>query len=80
MSDSDYKDLYDMWQRKAMHAGFSIQEFRCHYAKYVSADNKCALQCAIGAKLAYKSLLTEKKSAEDEMVYLKHQMESISWL
>ena len=76
MSDADYKDLYDMWQRKAMSAGFTCNEFRCHYRKYVTPENTCALTSALGAKMAYRSLVANKKI---EINAISKEMENIQW-
>ena len=77
MSDTDYKDLYDMWQRKAMSAGFTRNEFRCHYRKYVTPENMCALTSALGAKMAYRSLVANKKI---ELNSINKEMENIQWI
>ena len=76
MSDADYKDLYNMWQRKAMSSGFTRNEFRCHYRKYVNPENTCALTSALGAKLAYRSLVANK---EMELNTVQKEMENMSW-
>lgn len=76
MSDHDYEDLYDMWRQKAIDAGFPLNHFRIHFNRFVGPDNMCSFTKAIGAKLAFKSLISQRN---DEIQLVQKEMENIQW-
>ena len=66
MTDINLMDIYDTWRRKAIDEGFKLNNFREHYNRYVYAGEKDLMTCAVGAKLAYLSLIKERR--EDEQI------------
>ena len=77
MMRSEYEDLYDAWRRRALSEGFSLNEFREHFGRYVEVGNVCALTKALGAKLAYMSLCRQR---QEECALVQKEMESVLWL
>lgn len=76
MSDSKYIDIYNEWRRKATNNGFTLNEFRCAYNRLVESRETCAMTKAIGAKMAYRSLVRNK---EAELKLVQREMENIRW-
>lgn len=77
MSNSHYQDIYNKWKSKATKEGFTLNQFRSHYGKYVEADNKCLMTKAIGARFAYKSLVENRNI---EFKIMKKENENIRWI
>ena len=76
MSDSKYTDIYNEWRRKATNNGFTLNEFRCAYNRLVEPRETCAMTKAIGAKMAYRSLVRNK---EAELKLVQREMENMRW-
>lgn len=76
MSDSKYIDIYNEWRRKATSNGFTLNEFRCAYNRLVESRETCMMTKAIGAKMAYRSLVRNK---EAELKLVQREMENMRW-
>jgi len=76
MSDSKYNDIYNDWRRKATNNGFTLNEFRSAFNRLVEPGDKCAMTKAIGAKMAYRSLVRNK---EAELKLVQREMENMRW-
>lgn len=77
MSDDKYHEIFEMWRDKTLSAGFTITDFRMKYNFFVTRDNVCNLTRAIGAKMAYKSLV---KQRHEELKLVQREMENIRWV
>ena len=77
MSDSQYKDLYDSWRRKALKEGFTLNQFRSAINGIINADERCEITKAIGAKMAFRSLMEIRTV---EIALIQKEMENIQWL
>lgn len=72
MTDKNLMDIYDTWRRKAINKGFKLNSFREHYNRYVCADEKDLMTCAVGSKLAYLSLIKERREDKQTQYMFKH--------
>ena len=77
MSESGYIEIYNEWKNKAIKAGFTLNQFRSAYGNIVSPKEECAMTKAIGAKMAFRTLV-EIRTAEIDLV--QKEMENIQWL
>ena len=77
MKDSNNKDIFNSWRKKSIKEGFTLNQFRAHYSKYVEAKETCSMTKAIGARMAYKSLV---ESRNVEFKTMKREMENIRWI
>jgi len=76
MSDQQLKELQDYWKRRSLNEGFSLLKFREHQNKYVDRNERCQMTLAVTAKLAYKSLISER---EYEQRLVMREMENARW-
>jgi len=76
MSDSKYIDIYNEWRRKAIDDRFTLNEFRCAFNRLVEPGDNCAMTKAIGAKMAYRSLV---RNREAELRLVQREMENMRW-
>lgn len=77
MSDNKYQELFEHWRGKALSAGFTLNQFRTQYNFFVELNNECALTKAVGAKMAYMSLVKQRNT---ELALVNREMENIQWL
>jgi hypothetical protein len=77
MSDTKYIELYNFWKNKSIAEGFSFASFWEHYLSFVNPTNCDASDCALGAKLAYRSLCDQRQSDYQQV---KHELENCSWI
>ena len=77
MSDNKYQELFEHWRNKALSAGFTLNQFRTQYNFFVELDNECALTKAVGAKMAYMSLVKQRNI---ELTLVNKEMENMQWL
>ena len=77
MSDNKYQELFEHWRSKALSAGFTLNQFRNQFNFFVELDNECVLTKAVGAKMAFMSLV-KQRNAEFNLV--NREMENIQWL
>ena len=77
MSDNKYQELFEHWRNKALSAGFTLNQFRAQFNFFVEVDNQCELTKAVGAKIAFQSLV---KQHNDELMLINKEMENIQWL
>ena len=77
MSDYQYQEIFESWRNKALSNGFTLNQFRMQYNFFVEADNTCELTKAVGAKMAYMSLV---KQRQDELQLVQREMENMQWL
>lgn len=77
MSDNKYQELFEHWRGKALSAGFTLNQFRTQYNFFVELNNECALTKAVGAKMAYMSLVKQRNT---ELNLVNREMENIQWL
>lgn len=77
MKNSQYKDIFNSWKNKSIKAGFTLNQFRSHYGKYVEAKETCSMTKAIGARMAYRSLI---ETRDLEYKSMKMEMENIRWI
>ena len=77
MKDSVYKDIFNSWKTKSINEGVTKNQFRSHYNKYVEVKETCAITKAVGARMAYKSLV---ESRNIEFKTVKREMENIRWI
>lgn len=76
MSDSKYLNIYTEWKNRAIKEGFEFNQFWEHYNLYIDPMNAQPEECAIAAKLAYRSLI-ETRRAEAQ---LNKQLETAQWI
>ena len=77
MSDDKYQEIFETWRNKALSAGFSLNQFRVRFNFFVEHDNTCDLTKAVGAKMAYVSLV---KQHHEELLLVNQEMENIRWV
>lgn len=77
MSDNKYQELFEHWRGKALSAGFTLNQFRTQFNFFVELDNECVLTKAVGAKMAYMSLVKQRNA---ELNLINREMENIQWL
>ena len=77
MSDYQYQEIFETWRNKALSAGFTLNQFRARFNFFVEADNVCELTKAVGAKMAYASLIKQHK---EELQLMQREMENVRWL
>ena len=77
MSDNKYQELFEHWRGKALSAGFTRNQFRTQFNFFVELDNECVLTKAVGAKMAYMSLVKQRNA---ELNLISREMENIQWL
>jgi hypothetical protein len=76
MSDSKYLNIYNDWKNRSIAEGFTFNQFWEHYNLYIDPMNSQPEECAIAAKLAYRSLV-ETRNAETQ---LNRQLETAQWI
>tara|TARA_B000000557_G_scaffold120980_1_gene98254 strand:+ start:3568 stop:3801 length:234 start_codon:yes stop_codon:yes gene_type:complete len=76
MSDQQLKDLQDYWKRRSINEGFTLLKFREHQSKYIDKGERCEMTLAVTAKLAYKSLCSER---DYEHRLVMREMENVRW-
>lgn len=77
MSDNKYQELFEHWRNKALSDGFTLNQFRTQFNFFVELNNECALTKAVGAKMAYMSLVKQRNT---ELALVNREMENIQWL
>jgi len=77
MSDYQYQEIFESWRNKTLSAGFNLNQFRARFNFFVEADNVCELTKAVGAKMAYMSLV---KQRNEELKEMQREMENVRWL
>ena len=77
MSDYQYQEIFESWRSKTLSAGFTLNQFRERFNFFVEADNACELTKAVGAKMAYTSLV---KQRNEELQLMQSEMENVRWL
>lgn len=77
MSDYQYQEIFETWRNKALSAGFTLNQFRSRYNFFVERDNICELTKAVGAKMAYMSLV---KQHQEELRLVQSEMENVRWI
>ena len=76
MSDLHFIDIYNEWRRKAINSGFTLNEFQCAFNRLVEPGDTCLMTKAIGAKMAYRSLV---RNREIELKLVQREMENMRW-
>ncbi len=77
MIDDKYQEIFETWCNKTLSAGFTLNQFRNRYNFFVEHDNTCGLTKAVGAKMAYVSLV---KQRHEELLLVNQEMENIRWV
>ncbi len=77
MSDYKYQEIFESWRSKALSAGFTLNQFRTRFNFFVEHDNTCELTKAVGAKMAYVSLVRQH---QEELNMMQREMENVRWL
>jgi len=77
MSEQKYQEIFESWRIKTLSAGFTLNQFRSRYNFFVEHDNTCELTKAVGAKMAYMSLV---KQRQEELNIMQREMENVRWL
>jgi hypothetical protein len=76
MSDNKYQELFEHWRNKSLSAGFTLNQFRTQFNFFVEKDNQCELTNAVGAKMAYQSLVRHRNN---ELMLVNKEMENMQW-
>ena len=66
-----------MWRRRAIEEGFTLNQFREHFGIYVEASNVCSRTKALGAEIAYMSLVRRRR---EEVRDVEREMEVVQWM
>jgi hypothetical protein len=77
MSDYQYQEIFETWRNKTLSEGFTLNQFRSRYNFFVERDNICELTKAVGAKMAYMSLV---KQHQEELRLVQSEMENVRWI
>lgn len=77
MNECKYQELFEMWRNKALKDGFTLNQFRAQFNFFVELNNTCMLTKAVGAKMAYASLVRQRNN---ELQLVNKEMENIQWL
>ena len=77
MRNSKYTEIFETWKRKALDAGFTLNQFREKFNFFVETNNTCEITKAVGAKMAYMSLV---KQHNVELQLVNKEMENVQWL